>query len=74
MGTWKIELDRAAERDFDKLDPQVTRRIERFLHERVAPLDNPRLIGEALHDIEPRKRIAELRERVEELTVQFAVP
>jgi glycine hydroxymethyltransferase len=33
-----------------------------------------KIIGEALHDIEPRKRIAELRERVEELTVQFAVP
>ena len=49
MGTWKIELDRAAERDLDKLDPQVARRIERFLHERVATLDNPRLIGEALH-------------------------
>jgi glycine hydroxymethyltransferase len=33
-----------------------------------------KIIGEALHDIEPRKRIAELRERVEELTLQFAVP
>jgi mRNA interferase RelE/StbE len=49
MATWKIELDKAAERDLDKLDPQVTRRIERFLYERVASLDNPRLIGEALH-------------------------
>ncbi len=49
MGTWKIELVKAAERDLDKFDPQVTRRIERFLYERVAALDNPRLIGEALH-------------------------
>ncbi len=49
MGTWKIELDKAAERDLDKLDPQVTKRIERFLYERVAKLDTPRLIGEALH-------------------------
>ena len=49
MGTWKIELDKAAERDLDKLDHQVTKRIERFLYERVARLDNPRLIGEALH-------------------------
>ncbi len=48
MGTWKIELDKAAERDLDKLDPQVTRRIERFLYDRVAKLDNPRIIGEAL--------------------------
>ncbi len=49
MGTWKVELDKAAEHDLDKFDPQVTRRIERFLYERVATLDNPRLIGEALH-------------------------
>lgn len=48
MGIWKVELDREAKRDLDKLDPQVTRRIERFLYERVAPLDNPRSIGEAL--------------------------
>jgi len=49
MATWKVELDKAAERDLDKLDPKVSRRIERFLYERVATLDNPRLIGEALH-------------------------
>jgi len=48
MAIWKIELDKAAERDLDKLDPQVTRRILRFLHDRVAKLDNPRSIGEAL--------------------------
>jgi len=33
-----------------------------------------KIIGEALHDIEPRRRIGELRARVEELTLQFAVP
>jgi mRNA interferase RelE/StbE len=49
MATWKVEFDKAAERDLDKLDLQVTRRIERFLYERVTTLDNPRLIGEALH-------------------------
>jgi mRNA interferase RelE/StbE len=48
MGTWKVELDKAAERELDKLDPQITRRIERFLYGRVARLDNPRSIGEAL--------------------------
>jgi mRNA interferase RelE/StbE len=48
MGTWKVELDKAAERELDKLDPQISRRIERFLFERVARLDNPRSIGEAL--------------------------
>ena len=33
-----------------------------------------KIIGEALHDIEDRKRIHELRARVEDLTLQFAVP
>lgn len=45
---WTIELDRAAERDLAKLDPQDARRILRFLHERVRLLDDPRSIGEAL--------------------------
>lgn len=45
---WKIELDQAAERELDKLDPQVARRILSFLYGRVAQLDNPRSIGEAL--------------------------
>ena len=48
MATWKVEIDREAKRDLDKLDPQVTRRIERFLYERVAILVDPRSIGEAL--------------------------
>ena len=45
---WKIEIDRAAKRDLDKLDRQVGRRILKFLYERVANLDDPRSIGEAL--------------------------
>jgi mRNA interferase RelE/StbE len=45
---WRIELDPAAERELSKLDPQVARRILRFLHERVANLEDPRSIGEAL--------------------------
>lgn len=45
---WKIELDRAAERDLDQLDPQIARRILAFLHDRVGQLDDPRHIGEAL--------------------------
>lgn len=48
MATWKIEVAAEAKRDLEKLDPQVTRRIERFLYERVARLDNPRSIGQAL--------------------------
>ena len=45
---WTIEFDRAAERELTKLSAQDARRILRFLHERVAPLANPRSIGEAL--------------------------
>lgn len=45
---WKVEFDGAAEHDLDKLDPQVARRILSFLFERVATLDDPRSIGEAL--------------------------
>ena len=45
---WKIELDPAAERELDKLDPPVAKRILRFLYGRVAALDDPRSIGDAL--------------------------
>ena len=46
---WKVELARAAERELDKMDSQVGRRILVFLHERIAALDDPRSIGEALN-------------------------
>ena len=36
----------------NRLDPQVGRRINRFLYERVASLENPRSIGEALKGTE----------------------
>jgi mRNA interferase RelE/StbE len=45
---WSIKFDRKAEQDLDKLDPQVARRINRFLFERVAHLNDPRSIGDAL--------------------------
>jgi len=45
---WTIELDPAAEKDLDKLDPHQAKRILRFLFERVANLEDPRCIGEAL--------------------------
>lgn len=44
----KIELNPATEREFEKIDRQTPRRIVTFLHGRVAALDNPRSIGEAL--------------------------
>ena len=45
---WKVEFDRAAVRDLANLDQQAARRILAFLHGRVATLDDPRSIGEAL--------------------------
>lgn len=45
---WKVELDPAAERELGALDPQTARRILTFLRSRVAMLDDPRSIGEAL--------------------------
>jgi mRNA interferase RelE/StbE len=49
---WSIELDPRARRELDRLDPQVGRRISRFLFERIAPLENPRSIGDALKGTE----------------------
>ena len=45
---YKIGIDPVAARELDKLDKQVTHRILKFLHERLAKLDDPRSIGEAL--------------------------
>ena len=45
---WKVELDPAAEHELSKIDPQIARRILAFLHGRVAQLDDPRSVGEAL--------------------------
>jgi mRNA interferase RelE/StbE len=45
---WTVEIDPAAERELGKLGPQQAKRILRFLFERVAHLDDPRSIGEAL--------------------------
>ena len=45
---WKVEVSEEADRQLDKLDPQIAQRILRLLHERVVQLEHPRLIGEAL--------------------------
>ena len=44
----KIELSVEADRELTKLDPPQARRILKFLNERLAPLENPRSIGQAL--------------------------
>ncbi|MGY8905393.1 MAG: type II toxin-antitoxin system RelE family toxin [Burkholderiales bacterium] len=45
---WKVELDPAAARELARLDPQVARRMLAFLHNRLAVLEDPRSVGEAL--------------------------
>ncbi|WP_342359719.1 type II toxin-antitoxin system RelE/ParE family toxin [Terrarubrum flagellatum] len=45
---WRIEFERTAEKELSKLGPDAARRILRFLRDRVAPLDDPRSIGQAL--------------------------
>jgi mRNA interferase RelE/StbE len=46
---WTIEFARSVEKDLEKIGPDAARRIIRFLRERVAPLEDPRSTGEALH-------------------------
>jgi mRNA interferase RelE/StbE len=45
---WAIEFDTAAQRELNKLDPTTSRRILKFLLERVAKLEDPCQIGERL--------------------------
>ena len=45
---WRIEFEDAAVKELAKLDKPVARRILAFLRERVAALDDPRSVGEAL--------------------------
>ena len=45
---WRVEFEDAALKELAKLDKPVARRILAFLRERVAALDDPRSVGEAL--------------------------
>jgi len=45
---WTIEFDPAAQRELDRLDKSIARRISKFLDERSSKLDDPRQIGERL--------------------------
>lgn len=45
---WQIEFDPDAVKDLKRLDPAVQARIVDFLKTRLAPMDKPRAIGEAL--------------------------
>ncbi len=48
----RIEFSQAADRELGRLDPQIARRILKVLHERIAPADDPRAIGEPLRGSE----------------------
>jgi mRNA interferase RelE/StbE len=45
---WAIEYGKEAEKEIAKLDRQIAQRILKFMGNRVAKLENPRSIGEAL--------------------------
>jgi mRNA interferase RelE/StbE len=45
---WKIELSVQVDRDLGKLDPPQRKRILKFLNERLARLEDPRSVGQAL--------------------------
>jgi mRNA interferase RelE/StbE len=45
---WRIDIDEKAKKDLAALDKTQAKRITAFLRERVAALDDPRSIGEAL--------------------------
>jgi mRNA interferase RelE/StbE len=46
--TWRIELSSLAQKNIRQFDPQTRQRILKFLSTRVAPVDDPRSLGEAL--------------------------
>ncbi|MGB2678567.1 MAG: type II toxin-antitoxin system RelE/ParE family toxin [Candidatus Acidiferrum sp.] len=45
---YSVELSEGVDRELDKLDAQHRKRILKFLNERVAKLDDPRSVGQAL--------------------------
>ncbi|HQS81650.1 MAG TPA: type II toxin-antitoxin system RelE/ParE family toxin [Thiobacillus sp.] len=49
---WRIEVSETAEKQLAKLDPPVAKRLRSFLRERLASLDDPRSIGQALRGSE----------------------
>lgn len=48
MMAWKIELSKQARKDLKALSKSTQIRIVRFIDERLAKLDNPKLIGKSL--------------------------
>ncbi len=44
----KVEFEREAEKELDRIDRQQVKRIIRYLFERIASSEDPRRFGEAL--------------------------
>lgn len=45
---WRVDFAASAAKQLRTLDPQIATRILTYLRDRVAPLDDPRSLGEAL--------------------------
>jgi mRNA interferase RelE/StbE len=45
---WTIKIKPTADKQLSDLDRPIQKRIRKFLIERIAPLGNPRSVGEAL--------------------------
>lgn len=45
---WRIEIHPRAEKELSNLDRKNARRVLRFLRDRIAPLEDPRCLDEAL--------------------------
>lgn len=48
MVRWSISFEPKADEDLQRLGSGDRARVLRYLHDRVAPLDDPRLLGKAL--------------------------
>ena len=76
---WTIEFHPGAEKELARIGSVATARVLRFLNERIAPLDNPRAIGEALKGPEFgafwKYRVGDYRviARIEDRTVTILV-
>jgi len=48
MPRWSVRIEAKAEKDLGRLGTQDRSRVLRFLHQRLADLPNPRLLGASL--------------------------
>ena len=46
---WLIRFEDSAKKELKKLDAKSAKQVMQFIKERIATLDDPRSIGEALH-------------------------